>query len=93
MTMNGEKVLLYIMQALILAAAFAYLAAVTFLNMPDSGQDHSKTIVGFLLGTVVGTIITFNWGSSKSSADKSEAAEKRLDATTPPASGEKKVGE
>jgi uncharacterized integral membrane protein len=88
--MNAEKILLYLMQVLILAAAFTYLAAVTFLVMPESGQDHSKTIVGFLLGTVVGTIITFNWGSSKSSADKSEAAQKRLDVAMP--ASEKKEG-
>jgi len=74
--MNIEKVILYVMQTAILAAAFGYLWAVTFLVMPDTGQDHSKTIVGFLLGTVVGTIIAYNWGSSKGSADKSEAAAK-----------------
>lgn len=75
--MNVEKIILYVMQILILAAAFGYLWAVTFIQMPESGTDHSKTIVGFLLGTVVGTIITFNWGSSKGSRDQTEAMSKK----------------
>jgi uncharacterized membrane protein len=87
--MTWEKGLLYIMQILILVAAFVYLAAVTFLEMPDTGSDHSKTIVGFLLGTVVATIITYNWGSSKGSADKSEAAAKK-DSDPLPIAGEQK---
>jgi hypothetical protein len=80
--METEKKLLYYMQIGILMLGFAYLGAVTFLTMPTSGADHSKTIVGFLLGTVFGTIITYNWGSSKGSADKSEAADKHLDIVT-----------
>lgn len=81
--MNVEKVILYIMQVAILAAAFWYLWAVTFTVMPESGADHSKTIVGFLLGTVVGTIIAFNWGSSKGSRDQAEANVKKLDDQSP----------
>lgn len=74
--MDSEKKVLYAMQAIILFIAFGYLIAVTFFDMPETGVDHSKTIVGFLLGTVVGTIIAYNWGSSKGSADKTAAAKK-----------------
>jgi hypothetical protein len=80
--MDIEKKILYALQFTILIITFGYLIAVTFIEMPTTGLDHSKTVVGFLLGSVVGTIITYNWGSSKGSADKSEAADKRLDITT-----------
>lgn len=49
---------------LILLIAFGYLTAVTFLTMPPTGEEHSKTIVGFLLGTVFSTLINYYWGSS-----------------------------
>ena len=76
--MDSEKKVLYAMQAIILFIAFGYLIAVTFFDMLETGVDHSKTIVGFLLGTVVGTIIAYNWGSSKGSADKTAAAKNRM---------------
>jgi len=71
--MDPEKQRLSQMQIGILLAAFIYIVAVTFLDMTAIGADHSKTVVGFLLGTVIGTIIQYNWGSSKGSTDKSEA--------------------
>lgn len=57
----------------------------------NTGTDHFKTVVGFLLGTVVGTILSYNWDSSKGFTDKFEAAEKRLDVSTQGA--EKRLGE
>ena len=77
--MDSEKKILYAIQILVLVFAFGYLAAVTFFNMPGPGAEHSKTIVGFLLGTVVGTILQYNWGSSKGSKDKTDALEKRAE--------------
>ncbi len=49
---------------LIMLIGFSYLAAVTFLPMPDTGAEHSKTIVGFMLGTVFSTLINYYWGNS-----------------------------
>ena len=49
---------------LIMLIAFGYLAAVTFLPMPSAGAEHSKTIVGFLLGTIFSTLINYYWGNS-----------------------------
>jgi len=48
----------------IVLITFVYLFCVTFLPMPLSGAEHSKTIVGFLLGTVVGTLLNYYWGNS-----------------------------
>ena len=80
--LTTEKKILYALQFLIIICAFAYIGAITFGTMPEAGVDHSKTVLGFLLGTLLGTLLNHNWGTSKSSADKSEAAEKRLDKIT-----------
>lgn len=49
---------------IILLITFFYLFAVTFLPMTDKGAELAKTIVPFLLGTVIGTLIGFYWGNS-----------------------------
>jgi len=43
---------------------FFYLFAVTFFKMTTSGADLAKTIVPFLLGSVIGTLMGFYWGNS-----------------------------
>jgi ABC-type nitrate/sulfonate/bicarbonate transport system permease component len=40
--------------------------------MPVGARDFANIILGFLLGTAVATIISFFYGSSKSSKDKTE---------------------
>jgi CDP-diglyceride synthetase len=53
--------------------SMAYFFAITFGTVPASGKDFGNIILGFLLGTAVATIISFFYGSSKSSKDKTEA--------------------
>jgi len=36
-----------------------YLFCVTFIPIPESGQDNAKYIVGFLVGTGLTTVIAF----------------------------------
>lgn len=62
----------------VLAVGFAYLFLVTFASIPAEGQEHAKTIVGFMLGSVVSNVISYYWGSSQGSADKSRVIEKEL---------------
>jgi len=50
-----------------------YFFSVTFISMPEGARDFANIILGFLLGTAVATIISFFYGSSKSSKDKTEA--------------------
>lgn len=60
----------------------AYIGAITFIQIPESSVRFADLIIGFLLGTVVSTIIQFFFGSSKSSKDKDDAIlenMKRLD--------------
>ena len=60
-----------------LMIAFAYLTAVTFLPMPPTGEEHSKTIVGFLLGTVFSTLINYYWGNSSKGKGGEEEEKKK----------------
>ena len=55
-----------------------YFFSVTFLKMPEGGRDFANIILGFLLGTAVATIISFFYGSSKSSKDKTDVMVKEL---------------
>ncbi len=55
-----------------------YFFAITFGTVPASGKDFGNIILGFLLGTAVATIISFFYGSSKSSKDKTETLNKEL---------------
>lgn len=55
-----------------------YFFCVTFIPMPQGGRDFANIILGFLLGTAVATIISFFYGSSKSSKDKTDALVREL---------------
>ena len=58
--------------------SMSYFFAITFGTVPASGKDFGNIILGFLLGTAVATIISFFYGSSKSSKDKTETMNKEL---------------
>ena len=58
--------------------SMVYFFAITFGQVPASGKDFGNIILGFLLGTAVATIISFFYGSSKSSKDKSDTLSKEL---------------
>jgi len=53
--------------------AVSYIFFITFGTIPESNVRFADTILGFLLGTVVATIINFFLGSSASSKEKTEA--------------------
>lgn len=53
--------------------AVTYIFFITFGTIPETNIRFADTILGFLLGTVVATIINFFLGSSAGSKDKTEA--------------------
>jgi hypothetical protein len=61
------------------AAAAAYIGFITFGHIPAENVRFADTILGFMLGTVVATIIGFFYGSSKGSQDKTAALTKELE--------------
>lgn len=52
--------------------AVVYIFMITFVNIPAANVRFADTVLGFLLGTIVATIINYFYGSSKSSVDKNE---------------------
>ena len=50
--------------------AAGYIGFITFGTIPTDNQRFADTILGFLLGTVVATILQFFFGSSMGSKDK-----------------------
>lgn len=58
--------------------AAAYIGFITFGYIPEENVRFADTILGFLLGTVIASILGFFYGSSKGSHDKTEALAKEL---------------
>jgi len=55
--------------------AALYIAFITFGDIPESNVRFADTILGFILGTVIATIIQFFFGSSVGSKEKDSALE------------------
>lgn len=47
-----------------------YVTAITFMQIPAANVRFADTILGFVLGTIIATVMNYFLGSSKSSADK-----------------------
>ena len=50
--------------------ATTYIFAVTFIQIPEANQRFADTVLGFMLATVVATILNFFLGSSDGSKKK-----------------------
>jgi CDP-diglyceride synthetase len=57
-------------------SAVAYVGFITFGVIPDKNIRFADTILGFILGTVVATMLNFWFGSSIGSKEKAEALRK-----------------
>lgn len=58
--------------------AVTYIALITFIPIPEGNTRFADTILGFLLGTVVATILNFFYGSAHGSTDKQETIKEVL---------------
>jgi ABC-type phosphate/phosphonate transport system permease subunit len=56
-------------------SAALYIAFITFGDIPEANVRFADTILGFLLGTIVATIVQFFFGSSDSSKQKDNTLE------------------
>jgi hypothetical protein len=52
--------------------AMIYIAGITFIDIPDDNTRVVDTVLGFILGTVIATILAFFYGTSASSMKKTE---------------------
>lgn len=57
----------------------SYIGFITFGDIPEQNVRFADTILGFILGTLVATIVQFFYGSSKGSQDKTAALTKELE--------------
>ncbi len=57
-------------------AATIYIGFITFSVIPDKSVRFADTILGFILGTVLATMLNFWFGSSIGSKEKAEALRK-----------------
>jgi hypothetical protein len=73
-----SKRFIYYLAAFWSIFAVVYICAITFAPIPETSVRFADTILGFLLGTIVATILQFFFGSSKSSKDKTDAMIKGL---------------
>ena len=67
-----SKRFIYYFAAFWSVCSVVYIAFITFATIPAPNIRFADTILGFLLGTVVATILNFFYGTSKSSQDKTE---------------------
>ena len=56
--------------------ATVYIGFITFSVIPDKNVRFADTILGFILGTVIATLLNFWFGSSVGSKDKAELLKK-----------------
>lgn len=59
-----------------------YIIGVTFLEIPKENVRFADTVLGFLLGTMVATIIAYFFGSSRQSQGKDTVISTLMDAVT-----------
>jgi hypothetical protein len=62
----------YILAAFWSVFAVSYIIVITLCEIPEKNIRFVDTILGFLLGTVVATVLNFFFGSSQSSKDKTK---------------------
>jgi hypothetical protein len=56
--------------------AAVYIGFITFSIIPETNVRFADTILGFILGTVIATMLNFWFGSSIGSKEKAEALRK-----------------
>jgi len=66
------KRFIYYYAAITTVATFSYIFFVTFWDIPKENLNTANTILGFMLGTFLATLINFFFGSSAGSMAKSK---------------------
>jgi uncharacterized membrane protein len=66
---NSDRVRL-VLAMCILTPAMVYVFIASFGDVPDDNQRTVDTVIGFLLGTLLASIVSYFYGSSQGSSDK-----------------------
>ncbi|NOU50228.1 hypothetical protein HG263_06685 [Pseudoalteromonas sp. JBTF-M23] len=54
-------------------STFIYIGCITFIDIAPPATRYADTVLGFLLGTTLGAILQFFYGSSQGSKDKTNS--------------------
>lgn len=73
-----NRIFSYAFAALWSIFAMGYIFVITMTDIPEKNIRFADTILGFLLGTVVSTVINYFYGSSQSSKDKDALIAERV---------------
>lgn len=68
---TSEKIFRYILAALISIGFFVLLISLVRYAIPTENKDLLYIVVGALIGAF-GTIVNYEWGSSRSSSEKND---------------------
>lgn len=66
---NRSAIFTNILGAIILVVGFSYIIAITWLPIPEDNQRFADTCLGFILGSLLATVINFFFGSSMQTTD------------------------
>jgi hypothetical protein len=81
-TTKTDKIYRYILAALISSGFFALLLFLVKYSIPVENKELLYIVVGALIGAF-GTIVNYEWGSSRSSSEKNEMIKTNMEPTNP----------
>lgn len=64
---DPEKHFLHVYAVFVTSMTFLYIFAASFLDIPKENIRFVDTVLGFLLGTVISTLVQFYYGTSRGS--------------------------
>lgn len=73
---SGKNFIRNVLAFLLISFTCTYFFVVTVCDIPKENLTHVNTIMGFLIGTATGGVVSFYFGSSQSSQEKSEIIKK-----------------
>lgn len=76
--MKTKEIFQYALGALITAGFFVILYVVFVIAMPEGNKDVGLLVIGALIAKF-GDVVSYFYGSSKGSADKTDAMQKQLE--------------
>lgn len=73
--MKAKEIYMYILGAMLVTGFFVLLYFLIFQGIPSQNENMLSIAVGALIG-MVGSVVSYFFGSSKGSADKNELLKK-----------------
>mgnify|MGYP001600220204 CR=1 FL=1 len=72
------KRFIYYYASIVTFITFAYIFLITFISIPELNIRFADTVLGFLLGTLISTMVNFFFGTSSGSLAKTQMIDKLI---------------